>query len=135
MKNWIHILPEDIHPYFEPGQLKTLQEFLILQGYQDPLPETINDVILYIHYHLKAKFNIPDSIKTIPPGFKPIACMLIMDRLAAILPSITLTKDQTRRINDCHKFLTHSLKAIHHLNNHQESIIHTSRLSKSKHKS
>lgn len=105
--NWTTLHTKDLYPYFIPGQLDALQNFITQQGYEDPLPDVILEAIAYVRSIVFAKqpscsvqypFRIPSQLKS-------HTCHIAIDFLSTRLHGLNISEDQLRNIQASRQYL------------------------------
>jgi hypothetical protein len=105
--NWITLHAKDLYPYFIPGQLDALQDFITQQGYDDPIPDVILEAIAYVRSIVFAK-HPSSSVQypfRVPSQLKSHTCHIAIDFLSTRLHGLNLSEDQLRNIKESRQYL------------------------------
>jgi len=111
MKDWILITEETIKDYCAPGQLEAFQEVLKNQNKEGLIARCIKTVTAQIYQELiSAPFvpYLPSASKVqshAPASLLEVACILILELLAAKLPGFDLQRAQLRLAIDARQKL------------------------------
>jgi hypothetical protein len=104
---WIVLIESDLDTYLVGAQRTALTSAALAAGQVDPF----NDVMLAVSARIRASIQgcqanrVSITANSIPPSFKDFACYLILQDLAARLPSLKFTDQQALLANEARRYL------------------------------